>query len=137
VTVAGAALVLAASALGIWSAVAMSVHGEGTPLPSAMARRLVIAGPYRHVRNPMAVSGIAQGMAVGLILGSWLVVVYALVGSLFWNAVIRPLEEADLEERFGAVYAGYRDEVPCWRPRLRAHGAPRPASTRDPSAASG
>jgi hypothetical protein len=74
----------------------MSTLGDGTPLPSAMPNRLVIAGPYRWVRNPMAVSGIVQGAAVGFILQSWLVVAYAVVGSLVWNYAIRPHEESDL-----------------------------------------
>ncbi|MFK3833748.1 methyltransferase family protein [Microbacterium sp. NPDC087868] len=114
----GVALFLAATALGLWSAITMSLLGEGTPLPSEMARRLVIAGPYRFVRNPMAVAGIAQGIAVGLMLGSWLVVVYALCGSLVWNTAVRPIEEADLAERFGDDYADYRRRVTCWVPRF-------------------
>lgn len=125
------ALVLAlACALGIWAAISMSVLGDGTPLPAAMANRLVIAGPYRFIRNPMAVSGIVQGVAVGLLLGSWLVIVYALVGSLLWNYAIRPLEEADLEKRFGDDYRRYRDSVSCWiprTPRTRPNRAASPA----------
>lgn len=120
---AGGALLVLASALGIWSAAVMSTKGDGTPLPAAMPNRLVIAGPYRFVRNPMAVAGIAQGVAVGLLLGSWLVVAYALAGALFWNLVVRPLEEADLESRHGEAFRRYRAAVPCWRPRLRAFEA--------------
>lgn len=115
----GAALLLLATALGVWSAMTMSSRGEGTPLPSDMARRLVVSGPYRIVRNPMAVAGIAQGVAVGLLMSSWLVVVYALCGSLAWNSAVRPIEEADLAERFGADYDDYRQRVRCWVPRLR------------------
>ncbi len=118
----GLALLIAASALGIWSGVTMASLGEGTPLPSATANRLVIAGPYRFVRNPMALAGIAQGVAVGLVLGSWLVVVYALCGSLVWNWAVRPHEEADLEARFGAQFSAYRDRVACWVPRLPGEG---------------
>lgn len=113
----GLALLLAASALGIWSGATMASRGAGTPLPSATANLLVVSGPYRFVRNPMAVAGVAQGVAVGLVLGSWLVVVYALCGSLIWNWAIRPHEEADLETRFGAEFAAYRRRVPCWVPR--------------------
>ena len=120
---AGVGLFAVAFTLSMWSAVSMSSHGSGTPLPSAMPRRLVIAGPYRFVRNPMAVGGIAQGVAVGLIAGSWLVVLYALSGSLVWNTLIRPLEEADLEERFGAEFRAYRDRVSCWIPRRVRAGA--------------
>lgn len=116
--IAGVALFVLASSLGLWSAVAINVKGDGTPLPSAMPNRLVIAGPYRVIRNPMAVSGIAQGVAVGLMLSSWLVVVYAVLGSLVWNYAIRPWEEADLEARFGEDYRRYRDAVRCWVPRF-------------------
>ncbi|GAB3598665.1 methyltransferase family protein [Microbacterium tumbae] len=116
VRVLGAIMLLAASALGVWSALAMSTRGEGTPLPSETAARLVVTGPYRLVRNPMAVAGIAQGAAVGMLTGSWLVIVYALCGSLVWNALIRPLEEEDLEQRFGAEFRAYRDRVRCWAP---------------------
>ena len=120
----GLVLLVAASALGIRSAWVMSTLGSGTPLPSAMPNHLVVAGPYRWVRNPMALAGIAQGMAVGLILGSWLVVVYAVVGAVVWNAVIRPHEEADLERRFGEEFRRYRRAVRCWLPNR----APVPAS---------
>lgn len=122
VRVSGIALLVAASALAVWSATSMATLGDGTPLPSATASRLVIAGPYRFVRNPMAVAGIAQATAVGLILGSWLVVLYALSGSLLWNWVVRPLEEADLEKRFGSDFTSYRDRVTCWVPWLGARG---------------
>lgn len=114
----GIAVLLAASALGISAAFVMSTLGNGTPLPSAMPNRLVIAGPYLWVRNPMALSGIVQGVAVGLILSSWLVIAYAIVGSLLWNYAIRPLEESDLEERFGDEFRQYRDTVRCWIPRI-------------------
>jgi len=124
----GAAVFVLACALGLWSAYTMSVLGRGTPLPSAMANTLVVAGAYRVIRNPMAVSGLVQGAAVGLVLSSWLVVVYALLGSLLWNYAVRPLEEADLEKRFGDSYRAYRDAVSCWVPR-----APAVAAVRTPS----
>jgi protein-S-isoprenylcysteine O-methyltransferase Ste14 len=114
----GVALLVLASALGLWSGITMSVIGKGTPLPSAMANRLVIAGPYRFIRNPMAVAGFLQGAAVGLVLSSWLVVAYALLGAVLWNYAIRPHEEADLETRFGEDFRRYRERVRCWVPRL-------------------
>ncbi|WCO67745.1 isoprenylcysteine carboxylmethyltransferase family protein [Iamia majanohamensis] len=118
--VVGAALLVAFSGLGLWSCLAMSLRGAGTPLPSSTARRLVVVGPYRHVRNPMAVAGVAQSIGVGLLFGSWLVVVCALAGAVVWDQVIRPEEERDLAARFGDDFARYRDAVDCWVPRLSA-----------------
>ncbi|MFF1829978.1 methyltransferase family protein [Paenarthrobacter sp. NPDC058040] len=115
----GGVLLLLASALGVYAAIAMSTQGQGTPLPAAMPNRLVIAGPYRWIRNPMAAAGIVQGAAVGLILGSWMVVGYAVAGSLVWNYAVRPLEEADLRMRFGAEFDAYCRDVRCWIPSFR------------------
>ena len=106
-----------ASCLGLWSGWTMAWRGEGTPLPLDTARKLVIAGPYRWVRNPMAVAGLAQGFAVGLLLGSYLILAYALAGGLIWQVLVRPIEEADLTRRFGEPYLGYCHQVRCWRPR--------------------
>lgn len=63
----------------------------------------MIAGPYRFVRNPMALAGVTQAAAVGLMLGSWLVVAYAVIGSSLWNHVVRPGEEADPRPASGSV----------------------------------
>lgn len=115
----GVVVFVLASLLGLASAVSMSTRGAGTPLPSAMPNRLVVAGPYRVVRNPMALAGITQGAAVGLVTASWMVLVYAVAGSIVWNCVVRPLEEADLEERFGDDFRRYAAAVRCWVPRLR------------------
>jgi protein-S-isoprenylcysteine O-methyltransferase Ste14 len=108
-------------ALAWTSAVYMVAHGAGTPLPADATRRLVVRGPYRYVRNPMAMGSFAQGIAVGLYLGSPLVTAYALAGTVGWDLFVRPWEEYDLEQRFGEPYARYREAVRCWVPRLRGY----------------
>jgi len=113
-------VLVAASTLGLWSCLTMAVRGAGTPLPSATGRELVVAGPYRHVRNPMAVAGALQTAAVGAILGSWITIAAAVVGAVAWHLLIRPEEERDLAARFGADYERYRDRVRCWVPRYGA-----------------
>lgn len=106
---------------GVWSAIVMSRIGRGTPLPLDHARELVVQGPYSFVRNPMALSGIGQGLAVALFLGSPLVAVYALMGSAIWQLIFRPLEEDDLMRRFGPPYEDYKNATKCWVPRLKAY----------------
>lgn len=109
-------LFVTASALGVWSGVSMAVYGDGTPLPTATAPKLVIAGPYRFVRNPMAVAGILQGIAVGWFLGSFAVIGYAVAGALAWHGFVRPVEEGDLHKRFGDDYMRYQKNVSLWVP---------------------
>jgi protein-S-isoprenylcysteine O-methyltransferase Ste14 len=116
---AGVVLFALGGGLGITSAVWMAVRGGGTPLPTDCARRLVIVGPYRYVRNPMAIAGLTQAVGVGLILGSPSVIAYAIVGGPIWHVFVRPWEEADLLRRFGEDYRRYRAAVRCWWPSRR------------------
>jgi len=69
----------------------------------------------------MAVSGIGQCLAVALFLGSPLTVVYAFMGSFIWQLIFRPLEEDDLEVRFGTVFRKYMENVRCWIPHLKPY----------------
>lgn len=107
--------------LGIASGVTMAIQGAGTPLPLDGPRRLVVAGPYRFVRNPMAVAGLGQGAMVGLYFGSISIFLYVLAGGLIWNYWVRPIEEDHLLEIFGQPFAHYQQHVRCWLPRLRPY----------------
>lgn len=109
------------SLLGLSGAYTMSQIGKGTPLPLDSASKLVVKGIYSYVRNPMAISGIGQGIAVGLFLGSPLVLIYALTGGLIWQLIFRQLEEEDLLTRFGTDYEDYRQNVSCWIPRFKPY----------------
>lgn len=108
-------------ALGVASGTIIAVYGKGTPLPIDCSRHLVVVGPFTFVRNPMAVAGIMQGVAVGLYLSSPLTVLYSLSGAFFWNQFMRPWEEQDLEERFGEEFRQYRKAVRCWIPNLHRY----------------
>lgn len=127
---AAAALFVAFSALNLWTGFTLATMGQGTPLPLESPRRLVVGGPYARVRNPMALAGLGQGMALALASGSWPVLVYVAAGALLWNYGLRPSEERDLLRRFGPAYAEYRRRVRCWVPSLRAY----PRSEAEPVA---
>ncbi len=118
-------LFVLASVPGVWAAIVMSKYGKGTPLPLDHATEFVVQGPYAYIRNPMAFSGILQGLVVALFFGSPLVAVYALMGSLIWQLIFRPLEEEDLEVRFGEVYLQYKKAVKCWVPRTSVYSVNR------------
>lgn len=113
----GAGLLALGSAVGLAAAWLMAVIGRGTPVPFDAARQLVVRGPYRVVRNPMAMSAVTQMLGVSSILGSPSTALLALAGGVLWNEVFRPPEEAFLAQRFGTEYRRYREAVGCWIPR--------------------
>jgi protein-S-isoprenylcysteine O-methyltransferase Ste14 len=109
----------AGAALFTWTVRLFARRGRGTLAPWDPTVRLVLAGPYRHVRNPMitAVGCVLAGEAAALgspPLGLWL------AGFALANAVYIPLvEEPGLVRRFGRGYEAYRANVPRWLPRVR------------------
>lgn len=122
--VVGVALIACGLLLVVRTVALLARVGRGTLAPWDPTARLVVRGPYRHVRNPM-ISGV-----LSILLGE-----AALLGSpplLVWfaaffvvNAVYMPLvEERSLHRRFGADYDRYRTEVPRWIPRVRAWEPP-------------
>ncbi|MBI1225810.1 MAG: hypothetical protein GC192_11285 [Bacteroidetes bacterium] len=106
------------SLLGVYSGYSMSWYGKGTPLPLNCPNKLVIEGPYKFVRNPMAIAGIGQGVSIGIINGSFLIVIYSLIGAVLWHLLVRPIEEKDLEDRFKEAYINYKASTKCWVPKL-------------------
>ena len=101
----------------LWCVRDFVVAGRGTLAPWDPTERLVVRGPYRHVRNPMisGVFSLVLGEAAlfgSLALLGWFAVVLAV------NAVYLPLvEEPGLRDRFGPDYDAYRVHVPRWLPR--------------------
>lgn len=106
-------------ALAAWTVRLFTGFGDGTPAPWDPPSKLVILGPYRHVRNPMITSVILMLLAESLMFASWPLAVW-MATFFVVNAVYFPLsEEKGLEKRFGEDYRLYRDNVPRWVPRLR------------------
>jgi len=94
--------------------------GQGTLAPWDPTSRLVVRGPYRHVRNPM-ISGVACVLAGEAVVLGLLPLLLWLAAFVVVNAVYLPLvEEPGLRRRFGDDYDAYRANVPRWIPRLRA-----------------
>jgi len=111
-------LFLIASAVALWSGFTMAIVGKGTPLPTSNAPTLVVSGPYRFIRNPMALAGILQGIAVGLYSGSVWIILYAIFGGVLWHFTVRPVEEQELLTRLGEPYQTYLNNVGLWFPHF-------------------
>jgi protein-S-isoprenylcysteine O-methyltransferase Ste14 len=104
--------------LAAWTMHLFHHVGKGTAAPWDPPRRLVVAGPYRHVRNPMLTSVFIMLAAEALLLNSWAIAAI-LVIFLLGNMLYFPfVEEKSLEKRFGEAYQEYRRNVPRWLPRF-------------------
>ena len=121
---AGGVLIALGLAVAIWTMRLFATRGQGTAAPWNPPRRLVVAGPYRHVRNPMITSVLAMLAGEALVTGSPALAV--LLGVFFLvNAVYFPLvEEKELARRFGREYLEYKKNVPRWWPRVSAWNLP-------------
>jgi protein-S-isoprenylcysteine O-methyltransferase Ste14 len=115
------ALALAAAGLYLMArTIAMFARiGKGSLAPWDPTTRLVAAGVYRHVRNPMISGVCAVILGEALMSGSLMVLAWAAFFAVV-NAIYMPLsEEPGLEKRFGDDYRRYKANVPRWIPRLR------------------
>ncbi len=101
-----------------WTMRLFMATGSGTPAPWDPIKKLVIEGPYRHLRNPMI-----SGVIAGLIAEALVLRAPALAGwALFFfaaNMIYLPIsEEPALLRRYGDPYRRYRENVPRWLPRI-------------------
>lgn len=104
--------------LGGWTGWLFLTRGRGTPAPWNPPKRLVVAGPYRYVRNPMISGVIAMLFTEAIFFDSLALISWAVLFSAA-NMVYMPLfEEPSLEARFGDDYRDYKRHVPRWLPRL-------------------
>jgi protein-S-isoprenylcysteine O-methyltransferase Ste14 len=113
----GAALMAAGLGLIAWTVALFAGVGRGTLAPWDPTSRLVVRGPYRHVRNPMISGVLALLLGEAALFGSlallaWFACVFA-VNAVYFVLV----EEPGLRRRFGAEYDAYAASVPRWLPR--------------------
>ncbi len=115
----GWGLILVALALLLECFGRFAWQGRGTPAPLAPTGRLVVAGPYRRVRNPMyvAVTGLILGQA--LVLASFPLLAYAVFIWGAFHGFVVGYEEPTLRRQFPDDYADFFAAVPRWIPRLR------------------
>jgi hypothetical protein len=124
-------LIAGGLAMLIWTVVLFDREGKGTlGLGNVMGEpvRLVVRGPYRHVRNPMisGVLAILLGEAA-VVVSNWLLLWFAIFLT-FQMIAIRFWEEPHLAQRYGSDYLNYRQNVPRWIPRITAWNPDRRSS---------
>lgn len=116
----GAVLIAAGLALWTWTVRLFARVGKGTLAPWDPTRRLVVRGPYRHVRNPMITAVLAVLAGEAVLFGSVPLAIWCAAFLALNHAWFVLHEEPGLERRFGDEYRAYKRNVPRWLPRRAA-----------------
>jgi protein-S-isoprenylcysteine O-methyltransferase Ste14 len=113
----GAPLVVGGFAMWVWTVRLFARLGKGTLAPWDPTERLVVAGPYAHVRNPMITGVLAVLLGEALVLGSTAIAIWAAIFAVVNHVFFLAYEEPAVERRFGDEYRRYKENVPRWVPR--------------------
>jgi protein-S-isoprenylcysteine O-methyltransferase Ste14 len=117
--VAGCILYFGGLALTVWGRIALGeMHNVSTTAGAELfeGHRLITAGPFNVVRNPMYVGAMLMGIGGLLLYRTWTLVLLALCPLAFIRRARR--EEEALSAEFGQEWADYCRRVPGWIPRL-------------------
>jgi protein-S-isoprenylcysteine O-methyltransferase Ste14 len=114
----GAGIGTFGAGLALWCILSFALLGRGTPAPFDPPRRLVVRGPYRHVRNPMYLGAGLALAGAALAYQSIALLAYAAAFLLIMHVAVLVSEEPALLRTFGKDYAAYCGKVHRWQPRL-------------------
>jgi len=116
---AGVVLLAVGASIMLWCVWDFAAFGRGTPAPIDAPKQLVVRGLYGYVRNPMYVGACTMILGWAVLFRAPVLVAYALVLWVFFNAFVTLYEEPHLAKTFGREYEEYRARVGRWFPRVR------------------
>jgi protein-S-isoprenylcysteine O-methyltransferase Ste14 len=80
---------------------------------------LVTTGPYRWIRHPLYSTGLVLFLALGVMAGSWVVLLVTAAAFVLLRWLVIPPEEEALLAKFGGQYRSYMERTGRLVPRLR------------------
>ncbi len=117
--IAGAVLIWVGFYFLIKTIIVFIKSGKGTIMPWDPTEKLIIVGPYAHVRNPMILSLIIILFGEAVLFGSIGTTALAVLNVVVNAIYFKVSEEPGLIKRFGEEYKEYKSNVPRWIPRLK------------------
>ena len=106
-----AAIAMLSGAVVLLDAFARFARADGTPAPPMPTARLVVVGPYRHVRNPMYLAVLSIILGQALLFGSAAALFYAGPVLVAVASFVAGYEQPTLEHEHGDEYREYRRHV--------------------------
>ncbi len=102
----------------MWAVYVQFTLGRGTPMPVMATQRLIVEGPYRYSRNPMALGTLLLYLGLAVAVGSYSALALMLIVAALLLLYIRKVEEQEMTLRFGEAYQRYRQQTPFIIPRF-------------------
>lgn len=84
--------------------------------------QLVTHGPYRWVRHPLYTVATVAFLSLGLIASNGFILVMGVASFAAVALLVVPKEEAELADKFGEAYAGYKQRTGALVPRVTVRG---------------
>jgi protein-S-isoprenylcysteine O-methyltransferase Ste14 len=109
----GILLMLLGLALMSWVGILFRREGASFQLQGKSAA-FVTQGLFRASRNPMYLGMLIWLLGLAVLFGSLTAFLFPLLFFLLANFFIIPIEEKSMQERFGLLYAGYKQKVRRW-----------------------
>ncbi len=114
--VAGALLAVPGLLLALWTIFEQFTRAHGTPSPTMATQKLLVRGPFAVCRNPMALGTILFYLGIAVLVGSPFAVGLVFLFTAVLLTYIKLIEEKELDIRFGADYAEYKQNTPFLLP---------------------
>ena len=114
----GVLLMLFGAPLAAYCSFLLLVPGKNHPVPYSSPEGMVVAGPYKYIRNPFMLGWILILWGEVVFLRSIPLLFYAVVLTLCVHFWVLAFEEPSLEDRYRDEYRRYKATVPRWIPKV-------------------
>ncbi len=85
-----------------------------TTRPHEMPSKLITYGPFKYTRNPTYLGMALTLLGVAILLGSLITFIFPIIFIILTNTYVIPIEEKNLEKKFGKKYLEYKKKVRRW-----------------------
>jgi protein-S-isoprenylcysteine O-methyltransferase Ste14 len=109
----GILLVLFGIIINIWADRIFKTE-KTTVKPDESPDVFILSGPFKFTRNPMYLGMLSILLGVAVFLGSLITFIFPVLFIVLMNLLFIPVEEKNLQKKFGKKYIDYKKKVRRW-----------------------
>jgi len=109
----GILLIIFGGLINLWAAL-LFFKKDTTILPDNQPSCFIASGPFCFTRNPIYLGMAAALLGAAIFLGSLITFISPLIFVLLIQTLVIPIEEKNLEAKFGKQYLDYKKRVRRW-----------------------